>query len=77
MTGSLTGSVLKWLTQSVSVTVGGQPATATFYGSAPTYVDGLDQLNIQLSPNTPSGALPVVITVGGVSSPSTATITVQ
>jgi uncharacterized protein (TIGR03437 family) len=77
VTGSVTGSVLKWLTQSVSVTVGGQPATATFYGSAPTYVDGVDQLNIQLSPNTPSGAQPVVIAVGGVSSPSTATITVQ
>ena len=77
VTGSVTGPVLKWLTQSISVTVGNQPATVTFDGSAPTFVDGLDQLNIQLSPNTPSGAQPVVITVGGVSSPSTATISVQ
>jgi uncharacterized protein (TIGR03437 family) len=77
VTGSVTGSVLKRLTQSISVTVGNQPATVSFDGSAPTYVDGLDQLNIQLSPNTPSGAQPVVIAVGGVSGPSTVTITVQ
>jgi uncharacterized protein (TIGR03437 family) len=77
VTGSVTGAVLKWMTQSISVTVGNQPASVKFDGSAPTFVDGLDQLNIQLSPNTPSGAQPVVITVGGVSSPSTATISVQ
>jgi uncharacterized protein (TIGR03437 family) len=77
VTGSVTGSVLKWLTQGISVTVGNQPATVTFDGSAPTFVDGVDQLNIQLSPNTPSGAQAVVITVGGVSSPSSATIFVQ
>jgi uncharacterized protein (TIGR03437 family) len=77
VTGSVTGAVLKWLTQSISVTVGNQPATVTFDGSAPTFVDGVDQLNIQLSPSTPSGAQPVVITVGGVSSPSTATISVK
>jgi len=77
VTGSVTGLVYKWLTQSISVTVGNQPATVSFDGSAPTYVDGLDQLNIQLSPNTPSGAQPVIITVGGISSPSTVTIMVQ
>jgi uncharacterized protein (TIGR03437 family) len=77
VTGSVTGAVLKWLTQSISVTVGNQPATVTFDGSAPTFVDGVDQLNIHLSPNTPPGAQPVVITVGGVSSPSTATTFVQ
>jgi uncharacterized protein (TIGR03437 family) len=77
VTGSVTGSVLQWLTQAISVTVGNQPATVTFDGSAPTFVDGVDQLNIQLSPNTPSGEQAVVITVGGVSSPATATISVQ
>jgi uncharacterized protein (TIGR03437 family) len=77
VTGSVTGSVLKWLTQAISVTVGNQPATVTFDGSAPSLVDGVDQLNIQLSPNTPSGAQPVVITIGGVSSPATVTLAVQ
>jgi len=77
VTGSVTGAVLKWLTQSISVTVGNQPATVSFDGSAPAFVDGLDQLNIQLAPNTPSGAQAVVITVGGAASPSTVTLSVQ
>jgi uncharacterized protein (TIGR03437 family) len=77
VTGSVTGSVLKWLTQSISVTVGNQPATVTFDGSAPAFVDGADQLNIQLSPNTPSGAQAVVITVGGIASPASGTLAVQ
>jgi len=77
VTGSVTGSVLKWLTQPITVTVGNQPATVGFDGSAPTFVDGVDQLNIQLSPNTPSGAQPIIINVGGFSSPSTVTLAVQ
>jgi hypothetical protein len=59
-------------------TVGGTPATVSFDGAAPTYVDGLLQLNIQLAANTPSGtALPVIITVGNSSSPATAALAVQ
>lgn len=77
VTGSVTGSVLKWLTQLITVTVGNQPATVTFDGAAPTYVDGVNQLNIQLSPDTPSGAQTVVITVAGISSPPSVTIVVQ
>src|ERR1700722_6808880 len=77
ITGSVTGTVLKWLTQGISVTVGGQPATVTFDGSAPTLVDGVDQLNIQLSPNTPSGLQPIVITIGEISSPSSGTLAIQ
>lgn len=79
VTGSITGtSTLKWLTQKTTVTVGGVAATVSFDGAAPTFVDGVLQLNIQLSPNTPSGnALPVVVTVGNVSSPTTATLAVQ
>lgn len=77
MTGSVTGSILKYLVQSVSATVGGQPAAVQFAGSAPTYVDGLDQLNIELANNTPSGTQSVVVTVDGVMSPATATLSVQ
>ncbi len=77
VTGSVTGPVLKTLTQPVSVTVGGQPATVSFAGSAPTLVDGVDQLNIQLAANTPSGAQTVTIAVGGIASPSTVTLAVQ
>lgn len=79
VTGSIVGtSVLKWLTQTATVTVGGVAATVAFDGAAPAFIDGLLQLNIQLSPNTPSGnAQPVVVTVGNVSSPATATLAVQ
>ena len=79
ITGSITGtSTLKWLTQGASVTVGDVAATVTFDGAAPTFVDGVLQLNIQLSGSTPSGnALPVVIKVGSAFSPATATLAVQ
>jgi len=77
-TGGVTGSVLKWLVQPVSVTVGGVSATVSFDGAAPTFVDGLNQLNIQLGNGTPSGtSLPVILTVGGRASPSSATLAVQ
>jgi len=76
VTSSVTGSVLKYLTQQVSVTVGSQPATVTFAGAAPSYVDGVGQLNIRLADNTPSGAQPVVTTIGGVASPATATLSI-
>jgi uncharacterized protein (TIGR03437 family) len=77
VTGSIVGDVLQWLTQPIAVTVGNQPAVVLFDGSAPTFVEGADQLNIQLSPNTPSGSQPLVITVGGISSPASGTISVQ
>lgn len=79
VTGSITGtSTLKWLAQTATVMVGGTAATVAFDGDAPTFVDGVLQLNIQLSQNTPSGtALPVVLTVGNVPSPMTATLAVQ
>jgi uncharacterized protein (TIGR03437 family) len=77
VTGSVTGAVLKWLTQPISVTIGNQATIVSFDGSAPTFVDGVDQLNIQFSTNTPSGAQPIVITIGGISSPSSVTLNVQ
>jgi len=77
VTGSVNSLVLKYLVQPVSATVGGQAAQITFAGAAPQYVDGLEQLNIRLSNNTPSGAQPIGISVGGNSSPSGATIFVQ
>ena len=77
ITGSVNGLVLKYLTQSISVTVGNQPATVSFAGAAPTLVDGVDQINIQLSPATPSGPQPVVITMNGASSPSSVWLAVQ
>jgi uncharacterized protein (TIGR03437 family) len=78
ITGSVTGPVLKRLSQTAAVTVGGQPATVTFAGAAPYMVDGVGQLNVQLANNIPIGpAQPVILTVGINSSPGTATIAVH
>jgi uncharacterized protein (TIGR03437 family) len=76
--GSVNGNTLKRLAQTVTATVGGVPAAVTFAGSAPGMVDGVMQLNLQLSPNTPvGGAQPVVLTIGGVSSAANVTLAVQ
>lgn len=49
-----------------------------FDGAAPTFVDGVGQLNIQLPAAMASGsALPLVINVGGFASPNTSTLAVQ
>jgi uncharacterized protein (TIGR03437 family) len=78
VTGSITRVGLKWLTQPIMVTVGGQSAAVLFDGAAPGLIDGLGQLNIQLSPNTPSGpAQSLIITVGGISSTANATLAVR
>jgi uncharacterized protein (TIGR03437 family) len=75
--GSVFDLVVSSLAQGSTATVGGVPATVTFAGNAPGFVGGVNQMNIQLGPGTPSGSVPVVITVGGHSSPATATIGVQ
>jgi uncharacterized protein (TIGR03437 family) len=78
VTGSIFGRVVASLAQTATATVGGVPATVTFAGSAPGFVDGVNQLNLLLSSDTPAGsALPLVITVGGKASAATATISVQ
>jgi uncharacterized protein (TIGR03437 family) len=78
VTGSVAGPALKWLTQNISVTVGGVPAIVQFDGAAPGFVDGVGQLNIQLGTGTPSGPTqPLAVTVAGIKSPTTATLAVQ
>ncbi|HTS47550.1 MAG TPA: IPT/TIG domain-containing protein [Bryobacteraceae bacterium] len=78
ITGAVNPSApLKYLVQQPTVTVGGAAAAVSFAGSAPALIDGVDQLDIQLAADTPSGAQPLVITMGAVSSPSTATLAVQ
>jgi uncharacterized protein (TIGR03437 family) len=78
VTGSVTGSVLKRLTQTSAATIGGRPATVTFAGAAPACVDGVGVLIVRLADDTPAGpAQPVIITVGVNSSPGTATIAVR
>jgi uncharacterized protein (TIGR03437 family) len=61
----------------VALTVGGVPATLTFVG-VPGWSVGVTQVNFTIPPNAPTGAQPVVVTVGGVaSSPVTLNVTAQ
>jgi uncharacterized protein (TIGR03437 family) len=61
-------SSLSWTTATVTVTIGGVPATPSFSGLAPGWV-GLYQVNVQVPANAPVGdAVPVALSMGGVAS---------
>lgn len=60
--------------QTVTATIGGQPATVRYAGAAPGYA-GLNQLNVTV-PSLASGNYPVQISVGSTSS-NTATVSVR
>ena len=61
---------------SVSATIGGQPAQVLYAGQAPDEVAGVMQVNLQV-PNGVSGVVPVALTVGDVTSQTTAMVAVQ
>jgi uncharacterized protein (TIGR03437 family) len=58
----------------VTVTVGGKAATIQFVGIPPGEV-GAAQINYQIPSGLAAGAQPVIVSIGGVSSPA-ATITI-
>jgi uncharacterized protein (TIGR03437 family) len=77
VSGSLSkADTLKRYVENVTATVGGVQCAVDFAGSAPTFVDGFGQVNILLAEATPPGEQPIIITVGGISSPATATLAV-
>ena len=61
----------------VSVTVGGQPVNVLYAGAAPGLVAGVLQVNVQLPAGLAAGNQPVVLTIGGVSSPAGVTVAVK
>ena len=69
-------SPLSWTTTIPTVTIGGAPASLSFYGLAPGYV-GLYQVNAQVPAEAAKGsAVPVTISIGGTTS-NAVTIGVQ
>jgi uncharacterized protein (TIGR03437 family) len=55
----------------VSVTIGGKPAPLAYAGALPGGVAGALQVNVQVPAGVASGsAIPVVLTVGGIASPT-------
>ncbi|HEU0122808.1 MAG TPA: hypothetical protein VFQ91_19915 [Bryobacteraceae bacterium] len=65
------------ITDPVRVQVGGVEAQVLFAGQAPGSTNGLQQVNILLSPSTPAGgAVPLVVEVGGVKAQAGLTLTI-
>jgi uncharacterized protein (TIGR03437 family) len=60
-----------------AVTIGGQPATIQFYGEAPGDVAGVMQLNVVVPTAAASGTDALMVSIGGASSQSGITVSVQ
>jgi uncharacterized protein (TIGR03437 family) len=61
----------------VTATVGGLTAEVVYAGSAPGFVTGVMQVNLRIPANAPSGAQPLVVSVGGTPSQASVTVAVQ
>jgi uncharacterized protein (TIGR03437 family) len=61
----------------VTVRVGGVSCPVEYAGGAAGLVAGALQVNVQIAAGVPTGTQPVIITVGGVDSQTTAMIAIQ
>lgn len=61
----------------VAITIGGIDAQILYAGEAPGLIAGVLQVNAVVPAGTSAGNQPVVLTVGGVSSPSSVTAAIQ
>jgi uncharacterized protein (TIGR03437 family) len=76
--GSVIGSALPRLTLPVSVTIGGVDANVSYAGGVPGSVAGLIQINAEVPVAVrPGSGIPVTISIGGVSSTSGVTMSVN
>jgi len=75
--GQIVSSVLARPRQAVKVMIGGQDAIVDYAGSAPGLVAGVFQINVRVPANAASGNLPVMVTVGNVTSPAGVTLSVK
>jgi uncharacterized protein (TIGR03437 family) len=79
--GNVDGAIataLKTPVASVTATVGGVPAQVLYAGTAPGIVNGVMQVNVLIPATAPSGtAVPIVITVGNVSTQAGVTLAIQ
>jgi len=61
----------------VGVTINGASVPYVYAGEAPGLVAGMMQLNVQIPANAPSGALSIVVSIGGNTSQKGVTVSVQ
>ena len=75
---STAGTPLPKVAAACSATIGGEPATVAYCGEAPDLTAGLLQVNVLVPESVaPGSAVPVTITVGGVTSQTGVTLAVQ
>jgi uncharacterized protein (TIGR03437 family) len=68
------------LTNPITVTIGGQtvaPSDVLYAGLSPGSISGLYQFNVRIPTSAPTGAVPVIISIGGIETQSDATIPIQ
>jgi uncharacterized protein (TIGR03437 family) len=76
--GRISGTPLPSVNLKCSATIGGQTATLNYCGEAPGATAGLVQVNALIPESvTPGGAVPVTITIGGVTSQAGVTLAVK
>lgn len=75
--GALAVSVFPKPRQPVTVRIGGKEAEVLYAGAAPGLVAGVIQINVKIPDDVESGAQPVVVQIGAVSSPAEVTVAVQ
>ena len=61
----------------VQVSIAGRDAEVQYAGAAPRNVAGVFQINAVIPADCPAGAVPVSVTIDGVTSPELATVAVQ
>jgi trimeric autotransporter adhesin len=61
----------------VGVTIDGRPVNVVFYGEAPEMVSGVMMLQVVIPDDARTGNLPIVVSVGGVSSQNDVTVSVK
>jgi uncharacterized protein (TIGR03437 family) len=75
--GGVAGNVLSVVSPPYSATVNGEDAVVLYAGTAPTLVFGVNQVNIRIPADAPSGAIPIVVNVGTSHSPADLTVFVK
>lgn len=78
--GAITSIVAPLLPQPllpVTVQIAGEDAQVTYAGAATSFVAGMLQVNVQVPADAPSGNVPVLLSVGNVSSQPGVTVAIQ